>query len=272
MYHRVKKVINKTIVLETPLTYNVDPRYRWEVKLFANSEEVGVENIAFVGNWKDAFVHHRSWQDDSGFTMFRFSRSTNSWMRNCRFTDCNVAAIITQSANISVINCLVNGNAGHEAIVNNGSTNVLMAKVVDEASMWHSFGSSHGAMNTVILNSTYPSTTCFEAHASQPRNTLLDNVQGGLMQNRGGGALENMPNHMQGLVLWNYTQTNAPVKDFEFWPAKNIWWKLPNPIIVGYEGSGTTFKNEQLGYIESLDWQVTPVSLYEAQLKLRLKK
>jgi hypothetical protein len=193
-------------------------------------------------------------------------------MRNCRFTDCSVAAIIAQSANISVINCIVTGNAGHEAIVNNGSTNVLMAKVVDEASMWHSFGSSHGSMNTVIWRSSYPATTSFEAHASQPRNTLLDLVEGGIMQNRGGGALENMPNHMQGLVLWNYKQTNAPVKDFEFWPTKNIWWKIPNPVIVGFEGNGTTFNKEQVGYLESNGQWVSPHSLYEAQLALRLGK
>ena len=147
-----------------------------------------------------------------------------------------------------------------------------MENLVDEASMWHSFGSSHGAMNTVILHCTYPSTTSFEAHASQPRNTLYDNVKGGLMQNRGGGAIENMPNHMSGLVLWNYTQTNEAKKDFEFWPLTSPWWKIPNPVVVGYTSAGTTFKQEQLGQAESLDKNVEPASLYEAQLKLRLKK
>ncbi|MEO9022849.1 MAG: DUF4955 domain-containing protein [Ginsengibacter sp.] len=269
VYHQVAAVQNETITLKNPITYNIDPKYNWEVQLFANSGEVGIENIAFVGNWKDKFVHHRSWMDDSGFTLFRFSRCTNSWMTDCRFTDCNVAAVITQSANISVINCRVTGNPGHEAITSNGSTNVLMAKLVDEASMWHSFGSSHGSMNTVIWHCTYPSTTCFESHASQPRNTLLDCVEGGLMQNRGGGALENMPNHMQGLVMWNYHQTNPAIKDFEFWPPNNIWWKIPNSVIVGFTG-GSTFEKDQVEYMESIGKRVTPNSLYEAQLELRL--
>ncbi|MEO6001014.1 MAG: DUF4955 domain-containing protein [Chitinophagaceae bacterium] len=167
---------------------------------------------------------------------------------------------------------LCNKNHLHASIFNTGGTNILLKYLVDEVSMWHSFGSSHGATNTVILNCAYPSTTCFEAHASQPRNTLFDNVQGGLMQNRGGGALENMPNHISGLVLWNYTQTNSPVKDFEFWPAKSKWRKIPNQIVVGYWGNGTTFNKEQRGYLELLDKAVTPVSLYEAQLNLRLKK
>lgn len=272
VYHQVAKVKGQTITLKTPVTYSIDPAYQWEIASFANCTEVGIEDIAFVGNWKEKFVHHRSWQDDSGFTMFKIARCTNSWMTNCRFTDCSVAAIINQSANISVVNCKVTGNGGHEAVVSNGSTNVLMAKLVDEASQWHSFGSSHGAMNTVLWKCTYPSTTCFESHSSQPRNTLLDCAEGGLMQNRAGGAMVNMPNHMQGLVLWNYKQTNTPVKDFEWWSSTSKWWKMPNPIVVGFSGNGTTFKKEQTKYIESVGEFVTPLSLYEAQLKLRLKK
>lgn len=274
VYHQIKEINSKMVTLTAPITYTIDAKYKWDVIKFANSEEVGIEDIAFVGNWKDNFVHHRSWKDDSGFTMLRISRTTNSWMKNCRFTDCSVAAIVAQSANISVLNCVIDGNAGHEAICSNGSTNVLIAKCTDLASQWHSFGSSHGAMNTVIWKSTYPATTCFEAHASQPRNTLLDNVEGGLLNGRAGGALQNMPNHMQGLVMWNYKQTNTAEKDFEFWPdsKKNKWWKIPNPVIVGYTSEGTTFKDENLTQVESLDKAVEPASLYEAQLKLRLKK
>lgn len=272
VYHQVAAVKNGVITLKTPITYHIDPANKWQIHSFANSEEVGIEGIAFVGNWKEKFVHHRSWQDDSGFTMLKMARCTNSWIINCRFTDCNVAAIVNQSANISVINCSITGNGGHEAIVSNGSTNVLMAKLVDKAAQWHSFGSSHGAMNTVIWQCSYPATTSFEAHASQPRNTLLDGVEGGLLQNRAGGALGNMPNHMQGLVLWNYKQTNEPAKEFEFWSSASKWWKIINPVVVGFVGNGTTFKKEQVKYIESIGTFVTPASLYEAQLQLRLKK
>ncbi|MGQ7944328.1 DUF4955 domain-containing protein [Flavobacterium sp. WC2509] len=272
VFYQIKKIQKETITLMAPIAYDIDTKYKWEVYKFANSEEVGIEDIAFVGNWKEKFVHHRSWKDDSGFNLLSLSRTTNSWIKNCRFTDCTNAAGISQSANISILNCTITGNAGHQAINSNGSTNVLIAKCVDEASQWHSFGSSHGSMNTVIWKCSYPATTCFESHASQPRNTLLDNVEGGLMNSRAGGAIENMPNHMQGLVLWNYKQTNDPVKEFEFWPTTNVWWKIPNPIIVGFRSKGTTFKTEQLGYSESIDEQVKPASLYEAQLKLRLNK
>ena len=272
VYYQIKSIKKNTLTLVAPISYTIDPKYNWDVSKFANSQEVGIEDIAFVGNWTEKFVHHRSWKDDSGYTMLRISKTTNSWMKNCRFTDCSVASIVTQSANVSVLNCVIDGNAGHEAICSNGSTNVLIANCVDKASQWHSFGSSHGAMNTVILNCTYPETTCFESHASQPRNTLLDVVTGGLLNGRGGGAMENMPNHMQGLVMWNYTQTNEPIKDFEFWPDPKVfkWWKIPMPVVVGFTSKGTTFKAEQLGQSESIGKAVEPASLYLAQLKLRL--
>lgn len=272
MYYQVKKIKKDVVTIQAPLAYAIDTKYKWTVYKFANAEEIGIEDIAFVGNWKEKFVHHGSWKHDSGSNLFLFSRCTNSWMRNCRFTDCNIGAIVNQSANITVMNCLVDGNAGHEAISSTHSTNVLLANLKDEASQWHSFGSSHGAVNTVIWNCTYPATTCFESHASQPRNTLLDNVTGGFMPGRQGGAIENLPNHLNGLVLWNYTSTSAPVKDFDFWPSKDVWFKILNPIVAGFTGNGSSFKKDQPGYFESIGQKVRPASLYEAQLALRLKK
>lgn len=271
LYYRVTGIEKNDVMLHAPLAYKVDTKYKWTIYSFANAEEVGVEGIAFTGNFKDKFMHHSSWIHDSGFSLFEFSRCTNSWMQNCRFTDCSVGALVKQSANVTIANCTVTGNAGHEAITSNHSMNVLFANLQDEASQWHSFGSSNGAMNTVILRSTYPSTTCFEAHAGQPRNTLLDNVTGGLMQNRAGGSLANMPNHLKGLVLWNYTQTNKPLQDFEFWPKTSKWWKFVTPIVVGFMGNGTTFKEAQLSGMEGVNAVVSPSSLYEAQLALRLK-
>src|SRR5690606_22720281 len=157
MYYEVVNINKHTIRLHAPLAYAIDPKYDWTVYNFSYAEEVGVENIAFVGNWKTEFVHHKSWKHNSGFNLLTFSRCTNSWIRNCRFTDCSIAAVIKESANITVINSLVNGIGGHHAITSVHSTNVLLANLKDEASQWHSFGVSNRAINTVIWNCTYPS-------------------------------------------------------------------------------------------------------------------
>ncbi len=272
VFYQVVSITGNTIHLNAPISYPVDPKYNWEVYKFTHNEEVGVEDLAFVGNWKSAFVHHRSWQDDSGYSMLQFSGCTNSWLRNCRFTDCNAGAVTKRCANMTITDCVVDGNPGHNAISAHGSTNILLSRLTDNAGMWHSFGVAEPSMNTVIRKCKYPNNTCFESHSSQSRNTLLDEVEGGLLNNRGGGANFNMPNHLTGLVLWNYSQTNEALPEFEFWPVKPWYWRIPNPIIVGYISKGTTFKNDQLGALESPGRFVAPASLYQAQLQLRMQK
>jgi len=270
--HQISKIKDKTITLSQPLAYPLSANLGWKVSKYNQIEEIGIEDIAFVGNWKKPFVHHRSWLDDSGYTMINMRRITNSWIVNCRFTDVSVGAVINNGANITVSNCEVTGNGGHEAITNGGGTNILLANIIDKASQWHSVGSSKTAMNTVLYKVTYPSTTCFESHASQPRNTLLDNVTGGLMMNRGGGDIANMPNHMRNLVFWNYNKTNTEYPEFDFWPATQRYWKIPYPIMVGFHGTPTKFIGGKLKYEESNGTPVLPISLYEAQLRFRLGK
>ncbi|WP_017257333.1 DUF4955 domain-containing protein [Pedobacter arcticus] len=269
--HQIAKIKGNTITLGQPLAYPINADLDWKVAKYSQIEEVGIEDIAFVGNWKTPFVHHRSWLHDSGYTMINMRRITNSWINNCRFTDVSVGAVVNNGANITISNCEITGNGGHEAITNGGGTNVLLSNITDKASQWHSVGSSKTAMNTVLYKVTYPATTCFESHASQPRNTLLDNVTGGLMMNRGGGDIVNMPNHMRNLVFWNYTKTNTEYPEFNFWPNQR-YWKIPYPIMVGFNGTSTKFIESQLKYEESNGQKVLPQSLYEGQLKNRLGK
>ncbi|TKB96877.1 DUF4955 domain-containing protein [Pedobacter cryophilus] len=277
VYHRIKSISGNTLTLYEPITYPINPTHNWSVSRFAAISEIGFEDIAFVGNWKTSFVHHRSWQDDSGYSMMNLSRVFDSWIRRCRFTDVNVALVISSGGNITVQDCEVTGTGGHEAILNNGATNVLISNVEDKAGQWHSVGVAETSMNTVLYNVTYPSTTSFECHASQPRNTLLDNVTGGLLTNRGGGATGNLPNHLRNFIFWNFTQTNTAASNFTFWPssvsASSI--RIPNPIIVGFKSSsGTpTFTSSTIHpNSEAIGASVYPESLYQAQLNLRLSE
>jgi len=270
--HQVKAISGNVVTLYQPLTYTINPADKWTVSVLPCSQEVGIEHLAFVGNWTQKFKHHRSWMDDSGYTLVNLRQIVNSWVEDCRFTNVNVGAVVGRGAQVSVLDCRVTGNGGHEAITCNGGTNVLLGKITDEASAWHSVGVANGSMNTVIWRIKYPATTSFETHSSQPRNTLLDNVEGGLLDNRGGGAMENMPNHMQGLILWNYKQTNHAASPFHFWPEEPWYWRIPYPVIVGFHGAHTQFEASELKYEESTGQAVEPGSLYEAQLKLRLGK
>lgn len=272
-HHEVAKVIGNTIHLVTPIHYNIESKYDWKIDSFEHLEHVGFENMTFEGNWTKDFIHHRSAQDDGGWSIIQMTRAVNSWVKDVTFKNVSRALEFSVTASCTALNVAVVGKIGHTAVDVSGSTGTLIANSVDSAGMHHSFGVSGGSnTNTVIWRSKYAAHTSFESHASQPRVTLFDNVEGGFFQGRAGGARFNLPNHGRYLVLWNFKEIDAPEENFRF-IAKDTWfWRIVPPIVVGFHGSGTTFKEDEIQILESLGTPVKPESLFEEQLKLRLGK
>ncbi|MCL7763940.1 DUF4955 domain-containing protein [Polaribacter sp. Z014] len=272
-HHKVSKVHGNIITLKEPLYYTIEAKYNWSVSTFENLNHVGFENLTFEGNWLKKFVHHKSPQHDGGWSILTISEVTDSWLKDCVFKNVNRCATFSSAAASTAINISIEGNIGHSAVHATGSTGILIANSKDKAGMHHSFGVGGGSTsNTVIWRSEYAAHTCFESHASQPRNTLFDNVSGGFFQGRAGGARLNLPNHGKNLVLWNFNEIDEAEKDFRFIATDSWYWRIVPPIIVGFHGSGTTFKEDEVQVLESLGTPVKPASLFEEQLKLRLGK
>ncbi len=135
--------------------------------------------------------------------------------------------------------------------------------------MWHSLGISKAAMGNVIWSCYWGSNTSFESHASQPRHTLFDSCVGGFMTGRAGGAVGSLPNHLEGLVLWNHLKTNEPLSDFIFEDLDSAYWRIMQPTIVGMHGTPIDFREGQ-SIVISLDEPIAEGSLYEFQVKRRL--
>ena len=271
--HQVSSVIKNTITFFEPIHYDVQAKHNWEILSFPHVEEVGFENLTFEGNWKEKFVHHKSGVHDGGWSILSISNSVNSWVKDCTFKNVNNVFGFKSSASCTALNITIDGFIGHSSVHSAGSTGVLLAKINDLAGMHHAVGVGGGSNTAaVIWRSKYPSHTCFESHGSQPRCTLFDNVEGGFFTGRAGGARTNLPNHGRSLVLWNYKETDEPETEFKFIATNTWWWKIVPPIIVGFHGSGTTFKEDEVDIIESLGTPVKPESLFEEQLKLRLGK
>lgn len=271
--HKVKSIEGNIITFYEPIHYDVQAKYGWRLTSFEYLTHIGFENLTFEGNWHEKFVHHKSAKHDGGWSILSMANLVDSWIRNCTFRNVSRALSFDGSAASTALNVSVEGNIGHTALHAQGSTGILMADVHDNAGMHHSLGVAGGSnTNTVIWRSTYASHTSFESHASQPRNTLFDNVEGGFFQGRGGGARFNLPNHGRYLVLWNFKETDEAEEDFRFVATTSWYWRIVPPIIVGFHGAGTTFKEDEVQIIESLGKPVEPESLFEEQLKLRLGK
>lgn len=306
-FHQVKSVSSNKIVFYEPIMSDINVDHSdyggWEIRGFNHFENVGVEDLTFVGNAVTPYAHHGeglslssddTWVYDEGFKPISFARVVNSWIRNIRFESVSEAMTFSESANCSAYNIEITGVRGHSAVRAAGSTRVFIGAVSDISKdksqngknaigygQWHGSGVSKPSIGNVIYASNWGTNACFESHATQPRATLFDNCEGGLIRYHSGGSDIEAPNHLRDLTIWNLNvigtideKMDNWATDFKWWDADNIWWKIYPPIVVGTHGQSVTFSKEegQLTYEESTGSKVYPESLYEAQLKRRLGK
>lgn len=297
-FHQIKSIDGNVVTFYEPIMHEVDIAYNdydggWVIRDYKYFENVGVEDLSFVGKAITPYYHHGdndpdapdAWLYDSSYMPLQLSRVVNSWVRNVSFESVSEAVTFGESANCSAYNISITGNRGHSAVRAQGSSRVFIGKVSDESfdtrghGQWHGCGVSKPSMGTVVWNCNWGQDACFESHATQPRATLFDNCRGGLVRYHAGGAENEAPNHLSDLTLWNLYVTGTIdekginfASDFKWWDAGNVWWKIYPPIVVGTHGQAVTFSQEegQLTYEESTGVKVTPESLYEAQLQNRL--
>lgn len=297
-YHQVKQISGNTLTFYEPIMRKIEAKWGWKVNLYPHYENVGVEDLTFMGHSKPDFKHHGSADDDGAFKPIQMIRLTNSWMRRVNFESVSEAHSFVSCANVSAYDIEISGNRGHSAIRSQASSRVFIGKVYDHcngyiavnsggnqlgdymegAGQYHGCGVSKQSMGAVIWNVRWGDDSCFESHATQPRATLIDICQGGFVAWREGGDMAQLPNHLNDLTIWNMTATrvvcDASWNNKWIWwnDAYDGWWKNMPPIIVGWNGISVPFdtSENQIKYYESLDAPVSPNSLYEAQLKRRL--
>lgn len=296
-YHQVKHISGNTLTFYEPIMRKIEAKWGWKVNQYPHYENVGVEDLTFMGHSKPDFKHHGSADDDGAFKPIQMIRLTNSWMRRVNFESVSEAHSFVSCANVSAYDIEISGNRGHSAIRSQASSRVFIGKVYDHsdgkvatdsgghnlgdpmegAGQYHGCGVSKQSMGAVIWNVRWGDDSCFESHATQPRATLIDICQGGFVAWREGGDDEQLPNHLNDLTIWNMTATRVICdkgwnNKWIWWDDNNIWWKNMPPIIVGWNGISVPFdtSESQIKYYESLDAPVSPNSLYEAQLKRRL--
>lgn len=295
-FHQIKSIDGNVVTFYEPIMHEVNTAYNdydggWIIRDYKYFENVGVEDLSFIGKAITPYYHHgegqdesKAWLYDSGYVPLQLNRVVNSWVRNVSFESVSEAITFGESANCSAYNITITGNRGHSAVRAQGSSRVFIGKVQDESAdsrghgQWHGCGVSKPSIGTVVWNCNWGQDACFESHATQPRATLFDNCRGGLVRYHAGGAENEAPNHLADLTLWNLYVTGTTdeninfASDFKWWDAGSIWWKIYPPIVVGTHGQAVTFSQEegQLTYEESTGVKVTPESLYEAQLQNRL--
>ena len=287
-YHQAKEVSGNTVTFYEPFLHDIDASRDFYFVEFDNSTEIGVEDITFVGANNDNFIHHGSWLDDGGFKPLIFYYTTNSWLRRCSFESVSEACTFQYGACNSMYDLKISGNRGHNnARLSRQSfsfvgkvTDVSSGKVsaynpsysrgmyLDGAGSFHGNGVANESCGNVFWRDAWGLDAGFESHGRQSRSNLFDCCEGGFLPHRQGGGEDDMPNHLKGLVFWNFNAANA-WNNFDWW-SYNTAMYVVEPVVVGMHGSGVTFVPSSVLVDESNGSAVDVESLYEAQLRLRL--
>lgn len=271
-FHYITTVQGNKLTFKEPIHADVNVAKGWTVQPWSPLVEAGVENLAFVGNWQEEFVHHKNAIHDGGWSMVQMSRCANSWVRNCRFSNVNRVLSVGGSATVTVEDLLLEGKRGHNAVSLHGTSHCLVRRITDTASHWHAGGVAGTSSGNVFQHCTYPEDTCYESHASQPRWTLFDRVSGGWMYGRWGGAEGSQPNHLHGLVFWNYENTGkGELGEFHFMRPDSKYGRIIMPYVIGFHGNPQEWVKSEIKVLESNGTPVYPESLYDAQFELRTK-
>lgn len=270
-----------TLELATPSTLAMSLKDQWRVSVVPSLRECGFEDIHFKGNFQDVFVHHKDYIHDCGWQGVKMVGTVDSWVRRCVFTDVNGGAALEGTMNCSILLSAMAGNRGHTCFnMTFGSHNLVGCNVANEdrggIEGAHGVGTSHLAHNNVTWRFK-SKVRGIDFHGTFPRNTLSDLYESDDIS-RHGGNYTDLPNHMGGMVIWNFNQTGEAVTDYDFWKMATVKKgryiyvdsvTIVDPVVVGFRGAKTTIKADSVRHQESNGQPVLPASLYEAQLEQR---
>ncbi|UDQ96996.1 DUF4955 domain-containing protein [Lentisphaerota bacterium WC36G] len=276
----IKKVNGNELTFTAPLKSTMTIDLDWKIYDYPTLENWGVEDIHFVGNFREKFIHHKDACHDSGFGMISMRQGVNCWIRRNRVTNSTNAFSFTGCIGSSMLLNSVDGYQGHTNFTTNwGYGNLIgLSQDFTDIGTWHGPGISHEMTGAVVWR--YTSLAKFyggpDYHARFPHTSLWDNSIANL--NNSGGNYTRLPLHLNDLTYWNFTPTRAH-KNIDFWglPVKDEDRKkkyfglyIAYPNIIGFNSTNSTINEKHVNLLESFGKKVYPRSLYEDQLQLRL--
>ena len=270
--HRIAAIDDGALVLREPVLLNLGADYEVRVTLAPMLEGVGVEDIAFAGGWRADFLHHRSALDDEGWDALVFDGVADGWVRRCAFINLNSGIYLKKSAACSLIQNRYVGTKGHyNAAVRSDSTFNLTGLSADTGGQLHGVSTGNRSAGTVVWRWKLAYNQSVDSHGNGPYATLIDRVDGGSFTKSGGPA-PSFPNHLIGMVFWNFSYAGKDEEPINFYEGKRGTAKFVKPLFVGLHGAPVVLTPGALGGDESRGHPVSPESLFEAQLERRLGK
>lgn len=270
--HEIKSITGTRITFVNPVQTDLPSLQEpYVVEPYSTMQEVGVEDILFTSDWAnypEDFVHHKDDIHDYAWNAMQFNHVKNGWVRNCEFSSWNQGIDVRESIGVTISDVTISGKKGHASFLSRRSYGLLVKDCSDPAGQHHGPGTGYSGVNTVYLRHSMLEDISVDSHSGQPYATLMDDVDGGVMD-KNGGPHESYPHHGQDLTFWNYRHKSAFEKTYDFWSLSRNGNTYAYPNFIGFQANNDiTFMNEGMNQMEGQ--MVTPRSLFEAQLDLRL--
>jgi hypothetical protein len=277
--HRIAEIQGNRVRFNEPLHFTIKMNSApFTLRSITLLEEVGIEDIRFTGKWDtypEDFVHHKDAIHDSAWTMLSLTRVANGWVRRCEFKNLNQGIATDTAVAFTFDRIRFSGKKGHTSISTRRGYGTLVKDSEDLAAHHHGPGFGYQGVGTVFLRHQMQVGQRIDSHGGNPYASLIDQTTGGYLGGNG-GPLVNYPNHAWYFVFWNFVHRSTSPQTYDFWNVpkrqNNV---LARPIFAGFTSTASVvFQDEaaEVMHNESFGKQVTPASLFEAQLALRLSR
>ena len=223
---------------------------------------VGFEDLHIDGNLQETYQHLV--QDGRGG--ITFWHTAHSWVRRCRFSNTINPFNHHVSYCNSAIKIVLDGRFGHQPGTVSDTTYGFIGLLEDytDNGMYHGNTVSNWSAGTVFWRVGGKRMRGPDTHGSQPRHTLFDNYDC-INHQASGGAVANLPHHLDGYTRWNNTVVDNST--FSLWNPGGYGFTVTQANLIGYKTPGGLIPRN--AYVEGFGTHVHPSSLYEAQLEHR---
>ncbi|SHG14443.1 Pectate lyase superfamily protein [Flavobacterium fluvii] len=307
---QIESVSKNSITLKQPLRRDFDLKYQPVLAKAEMLGEIGVENIYIKSAWAGYYCHHgcegsdkyQGQEMDYGWNAIIFCRVANGWIKNVTLENFTSPVYLLDSRNVTVDGVEFLGFDGHSGVkIYSHACDNLIQNLNFKNNFTHVLSGEGNAYGNVFRNVNYKAVSgkpgLFDFHGfsdrrfSPPAENLFENIKG-LNKISGGGAPNNLPHTANFNTWWNIELADFNDKDSELFyswqsPLKGLvkdnlsHQMYPKSILAGvyqpqFEATlngNTADTNDQWIYTENFNkGKVYPLSLYDAQLKLRLHK
>ena len=254
--HEIDRIEGNRVYVKAPLLTNVTPTFRAYSRDLAVG--MGFEELHIEANVANNYVHL-----DYGHTGIGLQNTAHSYIRNCRFTNVDTGFGMGGSYASSVIGIRIDGRDGHYPGYSGNNTYCFIGLVEQHTDGKGIHGiSSSASAGTVMWGIGGPSIHGPDTHGAQGRDSLWDNYRAYSHQAIG-GALQNLPHHLDGYVRWNNV---TKVWGGGNWYNEGKWgFKVTQAILIGYDVEGRPWPVN--AYVEGFDRVVDPISLYVGSIR-----